>query len=209
MIIIRIGMNIHSVIWKGVWNVSETKRDLILDASLILFEKRGFDGTTVPMIVEKAGVGAGTLYRYFENKEALVNSLFQKCMNELLDAMKNGYPHSSNDVRKQFHHLLNSVITYSRDNRNAMLFLDAHANGYFLDEASRDAYKQFKEFLFAFIDQGKKKNIIRQLPADALIAIVAGTFIALCKAFQDGEMTETPELMVGIEDACWDAIRMN
>ncbi len=201
-------MKIHSDLLEGALSVSETKRDLILDASLVLFEQRGFDGTTVPMIVEKAGVGAGTLYRYFENKEALVNTLFQKCMDDLLDALKNGYPHSSDDVRKQFHHILNSVITYSKTNMNAVLFLDAHANGYFLDDASRDSYKRFKEFLFVFIDQGQQKNKIRPLPAEALIAIVGGTFIALCKAFQDGEMNESPELLAGIEEACWDAIRV-
>jgi transposase len=32
-----------------------------------LFAERGYDGTTIPMIAEKANVGAGTIYRYFEN----------------------------------------------------------------------------------------------------------------------------------------------
>lgn len=36
--------------------MSETKRELILEAAMVLFEQRGFDGTTVPMIVDKAGV---------------------------------------------------------------------------------------------------------------------------------------------------------
>ena len=37
---------------------------------------------------EKAKVGAGTIYRYFENKEALVNSLFSKSMLELSEIIK-------------------------------------------------------------------------------------------------------------------------
>ena len=40
------------------------------------------------MIAEKAKVGAGTIYRYFENKEALVNSLFSKSMLELSEIIK-------------------------------------------------------------------------------------------------------------------------
>ena len=40
------------------------------------------------MIAEKAKVGAGTIYRYFENKEALVNSLFSKSMLELSEMIK-------------------------------------------------------------------------------------------------------------------------
>lgn len=64
--------------------MSESKRELIMNAALALFVERGFDGTTVPMISEKAGVGAGTIYRYFENKEALVNSLYQKYVGSFL-----------------------------------------------------------------------------------------------------------------------------
>ena len=40
------------------------------------------------MIAEKAKVGAGTIYRYFENKEALVNSLFSKSMLQLSEMIK-------------------------------------------------------------------------------------------------------------------------
>ena len=54
----------------------EAKREAILDAALSLFAERGYHGTSVPSIAKRAGVGAGTLYRYFENKEKLVNALF-------------------------------------------------------------------------------------------------------------------------------------
>ena len=47
-------------------------------AALELFVERGFYGTAVPEIAERAGVGAGTIYRYFESKEALVNALYRE-----------------------------------------------------------------------------------------------------------------------------------
>jgi AcrR family transcriptional regulator len=53
------------------------KRDAILAAALELFAERGFHGTSVPEIAERARVGAGTIYRYFPSKEALVNALFR------------------------------------------------------------------------------------------------------------------------------------
>ncbi|MEM5672990.1 helix-turn-helix domain-containing protein [Bacillus cereus] len=58
--------------------MAKNKQEDIFDAAIQLFAERGYDGTTIPMIAEKAKVGAGTIYRYFENKEALVNSLFTK-----------------------------------------------------------------------------------------------------------------------------------
>ena len=46
------------------------KREAVLGAALELFVERGFHGTTVPEIAERAGVGAGTIYRHFASKEA-------------------------------------------------------------------------------------------------------------------------------------------
>jgi len=49
------------------------KRDDIVRAALELIAENGFHGAPMAMIADKAGVGAGTIYRYFENKEVLIN----------------------------------------------------------------------------------------------------------------------------------------
>ncbi|RAT97109.1 TetR/AcrR family transcriptional regulator [Brevibacillus sp. Leaf182] len=189
--------------------MSESKRELIMNAALALFVERGFDGTTVPMISEKAGVGAGTIYRYFENKEALVNSLYQKYVGEFLEGLQDGYPRTSDDIREQFRYIAKQTIRYSKSNLSALLFVDSHTNGHYLDEASRDAYMKMRKFLCEFIEKGQKNKVIRPLPADALIAIIDGAFIALYKCIMAGEIEETPELLAGVEEACWDAIRIH
>ncbi|HEY4124317.1 MAG TPA: helix-turn-helix domain-containing protein, partial [Rhizomicrobium sp.] len=60
---------------KSTDNAPDDKRERLLDAALELFELRGFDGVAVPEIAHMAGVATGTIYRYFETKEALVNAL--------------------------------------------------------------------------------------------------------------------------------------
>ena len=79
-------MNIHSVtILRLAATVQQSpdKREAILDAALELFAERTFDGTAVPLIAERAGVAAGTIYRYFDSKEALVNALYRRWKGEL------------------------------------------------------------------------------------------------------------------------------
>src|SRR5712692_781980 len=80
-------MNIHSVTTPPAAATTETtpadKREAILDAALELFAERTFDGTAVPLIAERAGVAAGTIYRYFDGKEALVNALYRRWKGEL------------------------------------------------------------------------------------------------------------------------------
>ncbi len=47
-------------------------REAILEATLEVFRKRGYEGTTIPAIAERLGVSQGTLYNYFPSKEKLL-----------------------------------------------------------------------------------------------------------------------------------------
>ncbi|WP_244668300.1 TetR/AcrR family transcriptional regulator [Bacillus sp. NTK074B] len=69
------------------------KRDSIVESSLILFAERGYDATTIPMIATSAGVGAGTIYRYFENKEVLGNTLFKEYVDMLKETVRKDFPY--------------------------------------------------------------------------------------------------------------------
>jgi AcrR family transcriptional regulator len=51
-------------------NVSD-KRDVILQEAIHVFSEFGFRGTDVQAIADQAGVGKGTVYRHFGNKEDL------------------------------------------------------------------------------------------------------------------------------------------
>ncbi len=50
---------------------SETRREAILKQAVEVFADQGFRGADVQVIADRAGVGKGTVYRYFGNKEDL------------------------------------------------------------------------------------------------------------------------------------------
>ena len=58
-------------------------KDRILEAALEVFSQKGFHPATMDEIAEKAGVGKGTLYRYFETKEKLFAELVRLRLEEL------------------------------------------------------------------------------------------------------------------------------
>ncbi|MFF5258002.1 TetR/AcrR family transcriptional regulator [Actinomadura viridis] len=57
-----------------------TTRERILDAALELIQRRGFGGTTVTDIEERAGLspGSGSFYRHFRSKQHVFGELFER-----------------------------------------------------------------------------------------------------------------------------------
>jgi len=56
----------------------EKKQGLILDAAFELILEKGYSNTKIIDIANKAGIGKGTFYEYFESKEALVLELINE-----------------------------------------------------------------------------------------------------------------------------------
>src|SRR5262245_48731352 len=55
-----------------------TKRRQIMDGALEVFLAQGFDGASMGEIARQAGVSKGTLYVYFNSKEALFEAIFEE-----------------------------------------------------------------------------------------------------------------------------------
>lgn len=59
-------------------DVSEERKDQILEAATRVFTQRGFDEARMDDIVAEAGLSKGALYWYFESKEALITAIVDR-----------------------------------------------------------------------------------------------------------------------------------
>jgi AcrR family transcriptional regulator len=60
----------------------------ILDAALACFAQKGFAATRLDDIAAKAGITKGTIYLYFDSKQALFEALARQSIGQQLDAVK-------------------------------------------------------------------------------------------------------------------------
>ncbi len=68
------------------------RRSQILDAALVCFAKHGFHQASMHDISAEAGISVGLIYRYFENKEAVISAMadhHKKEISEMLDRARN------------------------------------------------------------------------------------------------------------------------
>ena len=134
---------------------SESKYQKIIEASLVLFADRGFDAATIPMIADKANVGAGTIYRYFDSKEALVNVLFQDSVKRFKEKIEEGYPEDSAGIKTISAHFPLPFRVFSGKYPCAVFF-EIDKTSHYLTEKSREVLNELLDFIYLFFEKGKR-----------------------------------------------------
>jgi len=65
----------------------EKRQRAIIEAATIVFLANGFDGTTLDMIIAKAGGSRRSIYQYFGGKEELFNAIIKNGCHEFVMAL--------------------------------------------------------------------------------------------------------------------------
>ncbi len=99
----------------------QQKRTALLNAAYHLFLKKGFGKTTIDDIVKNAGVGKGTFYLYFEDKDALIKTLiFEASMTILEKASNYTNEHQTNVFEDNVIIFANYIIDYFTEHEDLL-----------------------------------------------------------------------------------------
>jgi AcrR family transcriptional regulator len=182
------------------------KRTDILKATLKLISEYGFHGTPMSKIAEDAGVGAGTIYRYFENKEALINELFLELKREISQAMLANFT-SEASTEEIFRQIWLNTFNYCINNPQEMAFLEQFHNSPFqtpeIEAATLEYMSPILSTLQAAIEVGEIKN----LPFEMITAFVYDITVAFAKRHISGVLVMDEANLEMAMQACWDAIK--
>ncbi len=185
-------MNIHSV----------SKREAVLDAALEVFEECTYGGTRMPMVAERAGVGAGTIYRYFPSKEALANAIYRDGKEQMRRYLVDGIP-AGLDPRAEFSHWWRQLFTFAHDHPAAFAFIETHHHAPYLDAESKAAGAPVDAAAGRLVARGQAAGVVRDGPAAELIAMVFGAFVGLVRVAREGHVTLDDRLRTRSEEAIW------
>jgi TetR/AcrR family fatty acid metabolism transcriptional regulator len=162
------------------------KRKRILLAAERMFSEKGYENATIQDIAASAGVGDGTVYDYFKNKEDL-----------LFNTLKEGFQPSS--LKKGFQDHLKSLdqktgdsgplekleqfirrkflICLTQPNFAKIFILNGVYNKSFYQSDAYDEFNRYMNTLDGILSQGKTQNLFR-FEADPLMFryLVLGAF---------------------------------
>ena len=106
-----------------------------MEAAIDLFSAQGFHATPTKQISDRAGVSAGTLFRYFSTKEELIDSLHTSITAALADAVNEAI-RPETPVEEQIKNVKREVLYWMFKNPKKALFFEQFSSSPNITEKS-------------------------------------------------------------------------
>lgn len=158
-------MNNHSFMTATVATEKKQsdKREKIIHAAISVFSKRGFYNSTVADVAREAQVADGTIYLYFKNKDDLLISIFEYCMDFFIQAVTREIDKSSDPVErlKSFVHLHLKLVQKYQDLAQ-VIQIELRQSSKFMKEYANENFFKYLGFLEDILIQGQKDGVFRK-----------------------------------------------
>ena len=169
---------------------AETRR-LILEAAYELFEKNGFEKTTMRQLAREAGVGLGTIFQHFPDKVSILLTAFREDISSIAYEAVTTMPAAG--LRRQLIHTMKPLFDFytarpalSRVLLKEGLFADKEVTEQLLAQE-----KEFSSFTIGLCDRAKAEGKLGQEADSRIMADTIWAFYihVLIKGLRTGEFT--------------------
>jgi AcrR family transcriptional regulator len=164
--------------------LSSPKRDMrqrqLLDAALRVFSKDGFDGASVASIADEAGVAKGSVYLYFDSKEALAGDLVRDVFTHNDGENEPSLEPRPLDRLLQFCAQQESRVISLGEFAGIVLHMWGHAGKRENDLIARGIRQVASEALFLIETLLERARALGELPQNSDCRIAARAVLALC-----------------------------
>jgi len=185
------------------------KRGEILRAAMQLIAEYGFHDAPIAKIAARANVGAGTIYRYFANKDVLINEIYREIEVRLMAHVLEGYL-PERPVRERFLHLGSGVLSYFILNPSEFHYFEQfHISPYgaaFRRERLLGKTEYHDVFAALFADC-LAQQVVKKLPLMMLLSLMFGPLLAVARDHILGFVVLDSLLIEAAVTTCWDAVR--
>ena len=153
-----------------------TKKDQILDTSLQLFMKKGFDATSISDILSQLDIARGTLYYHFESKEAIMDAIIERLLNQVLEKIEKLMTNNSLSQAEKFMGFFASInLTQLTGDEEIVDYFNQPQNALFHEKSNRLLIKKLSPVLAQIISEGMESGLFdTPYPAETAELILVG-----------------------------------
>lgn len=158
-----------------------TKKEAIYQAALDLIVVEGLSNTSMSKVAKNAHVSTGTIYNYFEDKEALFNQLFIKVKQHISQCIRIDIDNQNMTFQEKYFAMLKHFKDFLLNYQTEFLLVEQFQSSPTLKQATILEVNQSYDFLFSFFEQGKKSGFIQSFPNDLLIHVSFNSLMSYMK----------------------------
>lgn len=150
------------------------KRVRILDAALKVFATRGFYNAKVSEVAREAGVADGTIYLYFESKDALLIALFEDRMQRIIARANDELARSEGSILDKIRQAIALHLSLVVDDPDLAEFItvELRQSGKFIKEYDNPKFTEYLRIFRDLILAGQEQGLIRRT-VDARLVVRA------------------------------------
>ena len=146
-------------------DIEQKKKD-ILTASVQIFAEKGFHAAGIADIAQKLGMGHGTFYRYFKNKEDIFDSAVNEILKEIVSIAINEKPDGAEtleDYKAQLFRIGEKLfqLFLEDDSMARILFFESQSVSAIQKKIS-NSMQIFDDYTSAYLKNGIKKGFLRK-----------------------------------------------
>jgi AcrR family transcriptional regulator len=158
------------------------------------------------MIADKAEVGVGTIYRYFESKEDLITQLYLKIKRETGRALIEGYSEDLS-LRERFRTLWLNMLHYCIHHPHEIAFVEQFDNSPYMNAELKMALAEYYEPLLRLFQRAFEEGVFKEMPWEMVGTYTIGAAISLAKQHASGQLTLDDKAKELAVSASWDALK--
>ena len=177
----------------------ETRREQIMDAALELFAREGYANCSIAQLARHAGISKGLMYNCFESKEALLMTIIEDGISEILEYFDPN--HDGLLTTEELDGFIRKVFSSIRENREfwilyISIILQPRVKEFLCGEPFSNIMEHFGPMLAAyFTEKGFENPALEMLTFSALIE---GFGVLMVYAYPSVELPE--ELLLSYEN---------
>ena len=184
------------------------KRKAILNTTLKLISSNGFHAAPMSVIAKEAGVAAGTIYLYFENKEDLIIQLYKYVKQILASSILISEKNIS--YKQKVFDIWQHVYSFFCIQTEKYKFLEQYEDSPFITHKIAEEVDIFFSHIHEFLQEGIEQGFLR--PIDEKIVMIL-LFRSISTAMKLKIMPtlnyQEEQTALVIFQSFWDGVKMN
>lgn len=138
------------------------KRQAILRAAISVFARCGYFNSKVADIAREAGVADGTVYLYFKSKEEILHSIFDRSVEEALDAARKRVQRLT-DPREKLRQIAHMHLERLGADRDLAVVFQVELRGStkFMEQFSAAGFAEYLTLIRSTFEEGQRAGLFR------------------------------------------------